>query len=101
MSRFVIEVIHDPDECVKALREFETYPEDLLDEVYWSCVSGDHTGRIMVEAESLQQAWSMVPDSLRDRVAIREAEQIIPELAETGVVDPETKNFIDSGPDAS
>jgi hypothetical protein len=101
MSQFVIEIVHDPEECVKALREFETYSEDLLNQIYWSCVSGNHTGRIVVEAGSLEEARNLVPEPLRDRVTVWKADQILAELAEPGVIDPETKNPADSALDSS
>lgn len=90
MPQFMIELTHDPEECIEALEEHEPRASDLLDEVYWGCVSGRHSGWVVVEADDESQARNMVPESLRDRAKVTPVELATPELAEA--VDMEAAN---------
>jgi len=87
MPRYMIELPHDADECVKALEELEPRAPDLLDGIYWGCVSGRHAGRIIVEAASESEARDMVPALLRDKVTVTEVRTVTTELAQ--LIDPE------------
>lgn len=99
MTQYVIELAHDPSECVAALDEIDTTAEDMLGDIYWSCMSGNHVGRVVVEANSEEQAREMVPPSIRNEVTVTKADLITPDLV--NALDPEAKNPLTQEPDAS
>lgn len=82
MPRYMIELSHEANECVEALNRIEPRASDLLGEIYWGCMSGRHSGWVVVEAESESVAWEMVPPPVRDEVTVTEVELVTPELAE-------------------
>jgi len=99
MPRYMIELSDSPTECVEALGEVEPRSEDLLDEIYWGCMLRDHTGRLVVEAESESEARDMVVPALRDKVRITEVQSAIPDL--TRSFDPEAVRPEAQEPNAS
>lgn len=90
MPQYMIEFSHSPDECIQALHEIEPWANDLLDDIYWGCLSGRHDGWAVVEAENEEQAKEMIPDAIRGAVKITRVTGYMPEL-EHGI-DPEAKN---------
>ncbi|HUV04697.1 MAG TPA: hypothetical protein VMX94_06275 [Armatimonadota bacterium] len=99
MPQYVIELSDSPSECAEALDDVEPRSEDLLDGTYWSCVSRDHTGRVIVEAESESKAIEMVLPALRGKVRIMEVQAVIPDLAQS--FDPEAVRPEAQEPNAS
>lgn len=89
MPQFMIELAHEPDECIKSLKEIEPEAPDLLDGTFWGCVSGRHAGWVVVNAENQEEALGMIPENLRGKATATEVD-VIPELPEA--LDPEAAN---------
>ena len=98
MPQFMIELAHDPNECVEALKTFDSRAPDLLDDTFWGCMSARHAGWVVVNAEDLEEALDMVPEELRAKALVTEVD-VIPELA--NAIDPEAAHPANQAPDAS
>ena len=72
MERFLIEVSHEDEKvaCANAIRILLTTGSHFLTHTDWGCMDGDHTGRIVVEVESKEQARSILPPAYRSRAKI-------------------------------
>lgn len=99
MPQYVIEMTHSSSECVEALEEIEPRAKELLGDIYWNCMSGEHIGRVLVEADNEEQAREMVPESVRNEATVVEVQAVAPELVQA--IDPEAKNPMSQEPDAS
>jgi hypothetical protein len=64
-ERYLIETSHKPEDCVKALDTMAEQDKKLLSKMDWGCLSGDHTGYVIVDAASEQDARAKLPDALR------------------------------------
>jgi len=64
-EQYLIETTHKPEDCVAALDKMVAQDKKLLSKVEWGCLSGDHTGYVIVDASSEQDARAMLPESLR------------------------------------
>jgi len=98
MPQFMIELAHEPDECIKSLKELEPEAPDLLDGTFWGCISGRHAGWVIVNALNEDEALNMVPTNLRGKATVTEVDAIAG-LGET--IDPEAAHPADAAPDAS
>ena len=70
MARYLIESPHTPDECLTALDEVLDQGSDMLAKYDWGCMSGDHRGWAVVEAESDSGALEMVPSVVRGKAHV-------------------------------
>lgn len=61
--QYMISVPHTPEECLKALDEFDV--SKALTKFEFGCESGDHTGYAIVTASSPEAALAMVPEDQR------------------------------------
>jgi hypothetical protein len=60
-SKFMVEFKHTPEECLKALDKIKDKDAKLLDKIEWGCMSGDHTGYMVVNASNEQDALKGIP----------------------------------------
>ena len=66
---------HRPGECSKAVDAISSLDPIELSQWSWGCSAGDHTGYLMIEAESQQAALMMVPESFRSRARVIKLEK--------------------------
>lgn len=78
-ATYLVSSPHTPEECLAALDEFAAGGEESLDNWYWGCKDGDHTGYEIIQAGSKEEALSTVPESLRDKAKATEVGQITAE----------------------
>ena len=65
MERFLIISPHTFEECIKALHE--TMMQGYITHFDWGCMSGDHNGYIIIEADNEAEAIMSVPPFLRHK----------------------------------
>lgn len=65
MDRYLVSVSHTNDDCVRALKAVEAV--GMITHFDWGCKDGDHTGYVIIEAESRSQALMVVPPLMRDK----------------------------------
>jgi len=64
-STYMVSSQHTPEECLSALDEFAASGKNALDNWYWGCMDGDHTGYEIVQASSKDEVLKTVPENLR------------------------------------
>jgi len=72
MKRYMIVLRHQDDYegCVQALRVIDHYGAHLLTRADWGCHDGIHSGWIVVEVGSREEALRLVPPELRSEVEV-------------------------------
>ncbi len=63
MNRYLVISPHTAEDCKKALHEVNA--TGYITHFDWGCADGDHTGWVVLEAESTQQALLVVPSMQR------------------------------------
>lgn len=63
MERYLIVSPHTKEDCVRALQQIEA--AGYLTHFDWGCKDGDHTGWLIIEADSKSEALMVVPTSQR------------------------------------
>ncbi|OGW47358.1 MAG: hypothetical protein A2078_14980 [Nitrospirae bacterium GWC2_57_9] len=77
---YLIETPHNEAECLRALDEQLAKGTEVLNNFYYGCKTGDHTGYAIVDVESEGQAKKLVPDFLLDKSIITEVSRFTPEM---------------------
>jgi hypothetical protein len=72
MTNFLIEVPHEDkaEECAMAVKLFLQSGSHYLTHAEWGCLDGEHKGWIIVEANSKEEARSILPSVLRTKAKI-------------------------------
>lgn len=65
-SKYLVEMKHTKEECLQALDAVnESGHKDLLGKIDWGCMDGNHTGYMIVEANSSEAALKDIPDVVK------------------------------------
>ena len=72
MSRFLIELPHEPDgqACAKFVKLILTSGSHFLTHADWGCCDGQHTGWIIVDVDSKEEARSILPPPFRAQARV-------------------------------
>ncbi|MHC4405376.1 MAG: hypothetical protein ACYTG0_37495 [Planctomycetota bacterium] len=72
MPRYLIELSHADEHaaCVKALRAIERFGSHFVTQADWGCKAGTHSGWMIAELDSRDEAMQMVPPEFRQEVRI-------------------------------
>jgi len=72
LARYLIEVSHEADEkaCAVAIEILLRTGSHYLTNAEWGCMDGDHRGWIIVEADSREEARSVLPPLYRPQARI-------------------------------
>lgn len=79
MSDYVIESTHTPEECLRELDTIVAEDPKALDRFEWGCLSGEHRGWAIVQAENETRARDLVPASARGRTRVFPVSRFTPE----------------------
>jgi hypothetical protein len=60
-ERYMVEFKHTPEECLNALDKIKDKDSKLLNKIEWGCMSGNHTGYMVVNADNEQVALKGIP----------------------------------------
>jgi hypothetical protein len=77
-ERYLIESTHKPEDCVAALDTMVEQDKKLLAKMEWGCLSGDHTGYVIVDAASEQDARDKLPETLRANAKVVKLNKFTP-----------------------
>ena len=69
-SRFLIIASHTKESCLKSLDEANAM-HGFLSKVDWGCMSGDHTGYVILEAKDEAAVRKMIPASWSDAKIVK------------------------------
>jgi hypothetical protein len=75
MSRYIVELPHTQEECLRNLDELSAKGNETLSKFDFGCNSGIHTGFAAVEATTDTDARKIVPSFLRDRARVVKVEK--------------------------
>ena len=72
MHRFMIQVEHDPDTlaCANVVKTFLQTGSHYLAGADWGCIDGEHSAWMVVDAESHEEARSIVPPPYRSQALV-------------------------------
>ena len=72
MPRFLIELPHDSETraCARFVKLIMTSGSHFLTHADWGCQEGQHTGWIIVEVDSKEEARSILPPPFRPQARI-------------------------------
>ena len=72
MSKFLIEVPHDPDvvACSRVVKSFLTSGSHFLAQADWGCEDGNHSAWMVVDVPNRDDARAIVPPALRAEARI-------------------------------
>jgi hypothetical protein len=79
MAKYMIESPHTEEECTRALDETLAKGSDILAKFDWGCMSGEHTGWAIVDAESESAARNMVPSFVRNKARVVKVDKFTPQ----------------------
>lgn len=68
MERYLVISPHTPEDCAKAIKQIESVGS--LTRFDWGCRDGEHTGWVIVEADSKAEAMMVVPSVERPRAKV-------------------------------
>jgi hypothetical protein len=77
MPRYLIELTHATDHitCVKVLDAIERQGSHLLTHLHWGCRTGIHSGWMIDEFASVEEARQIVPPDFREEARVVEVSQ--------------------------
>jgi hypothetical protein len=78
-SSYLVMVPHTAEECLKALDAMSSDSPKMLAKMSFGCMSGDHTGYAIVNAESEEAVKDMIPAAQRDKAKIVKVSKFTPE----------------------
>ena len=64
-DQYLIISSHTPEKCLADLDAVLAEKPQLLDSIEWGCKSGDHTGYLIVNADSETAARELLPTSMQ------------------------------------
>jgi len=67
MSDYLLESTHTPEECLRELDTIVQEDPKVLDRFEFGCMSGEHRGVAIVQAEDEKRALGLLPASVRSR----------------------------------
>lgn len=81
-STYLIKLPHTADSCLATLDKISKDTSKLLAKIDWGCMSGDHTGYLIVNSKDEKSALEMLPASIRDQAKIEKVDKFTKEQIE-------------------
>jgi hypothetical protein len=82
-NNYLIKFTHTKESCLAALEKISKDDEKLLAKIDWGCMSGDHTGYMMVSGKDEKSVKDMIAKSIRDQVTIEKVDKFTKEQIES------------------
>lgn len=77
MDRYIVILPHTAEECMKSLKQIESI--GTITHFDWACKDGEHTGYVILEAESKSEAIMVVPTIQRSKARVVKLTKFSPE----------------------
>lgn len=77
--KYLLETPHTKEECLRELDGVLAQGRDILNNFYWGCGAGNHTGYAIVDAKDGKEALGLIPDFVRGKARIVQLEKCSPE----------------------
>ena len=77
MARFIIEVPHanEKQECLNSIAIFLTSGSHFLTNAEWGCNDGEHKAWFVMDADTKEDARTIIPPAYRERAKILQVER--------------------------
>jgi hypothetical protein len=79
MPKFEVVTPHTDAGCLKALDDIVAHNPSLLQQCWFACNTGDHTGYALLEAKNETEARNLLPAALRAKARVIAVEQFTPQ----------------------
>ena len=70
-ARYMVMATHTPEECLKTLDDVSAKGSKMLSKFDWGCMSGDHSGYMVVEARDEAAVKGMLPASMKNAKIVK------------------------------
>lgn len=77
MDRYIVILPHTAEDCMKALKQIEAV--GTITHFDWACKDGEHTGYVILEADSKAEAIMVVPTIQRPKAHVVKLTKFTPE----------------------
>ena len=75
MNTYLIKFPHTAKSCLSLLDELSSDSPEILDEIEWGCLSGDHTGYMIVNSKNEVGALQLLPAPIRNEVKVEKVDK--------------------------
>ncbi len=75
INSYLIILHHTPETCLATLDKFSGDDPELLNQIEWGCLSGDHTGYIIVNGINEVAALQIVPVEFRSVAKVEKVDK--------------------------
>ncbi len=82
-NTYLIKLPHTAESCLASLDKISKDNSKLLSKIEWGCMSGDHTGYLIVNSKDEKSALEMLPVSVRDQAKIEKVDKFTKEQIES------------------
>jgi len=79
MSDYLLESTHTPEECLREMDSIVREDPKVFDRLEFGCLSGEHRGVAIVQAENETRALGLVPATIRSRTRVIPLTRFTPE----------------------
>ena len=79
MPLYLIKSRHKTEDCLHALDEQLMHDVRSLEEFVYTCGEGEHAGYAVVEANSRDEAMTILPEVLRQEATVVKADRFTPD----------------------
>jgi hypothetical protein len=80
MSTFLVELPHDPSQCLEIQDQMAARGDDFYHQFEWGCMKGEHIGWGTLEAAYEGPIRAKLPEVLRDAARVHEVQAFTPEI---------------------
>ena len=82
-NNYLVKFTHTKESCLAALDKISKDNSKLLAKIDWGCMSGDHTGYMIVNGKDEKSVMAMIPESIRDQVKVEKVDKFTKEQIES------------------
>ena len=82
-NNYLIKFTHTKESCLAALEKISKDDEKLLTKIDWGCMSGDHTGYMIVSGKDEKSVKDMIAKSILDQVTIEKVDKFTKQQIES------------------
>jgi len=82
-NTYLIKLPHTVESCLASLDKISKENSKLLSKIEWGCMSGDHTGYLIVNSKDEKSALEILPASVRDQAKIEKVDKFTKEQIES------------------
>jgi hypothetical protein len=80
MSIYLVKTPHRMENCLQTLDSLAAKGQQTLEKFVFACNDGDHTGYAIVETDTRNEAFNLVPDFLRSEAKVWQVDRFTPNL---------------------